>query len=119
MNRMLSRLPYTVRTKEQHFEHLHSGSTRTNYKSYYNNKNLYDGELPVTPMTMRLNNSHLADRLYQWVLPRMKYPIELKQHEILSTVNPKNGKNIYDVRFRNANGEQYFGVVESLLWLSL
>lgn len=115
MNRMLQRLPFTVRTKEDKFEHKHSGSTRANYKLYYTNKNLYDGDLPVTPLTTKLNNTQLANRLQNWVKPKMKYPIELINKEIYATYQPQSSKWIYDLRFSNSKGETYYAVVESLL----
>jgi len=115
MNRMLKELPYTMRTKEYNFEHLHSGSTRTTYKGYYKNKNLYDGELPVTPLTNVLNDTALADRLYSWALPKMKYPIKLLKDKIFYTHNLQTERTIYDVRFKNENGEDFYAIVESLL----
>lgn len=115
MNRMLKHLPLTVRTKEDRFEHLHSGSTRTNYKLYYKNKNLYDGDLPITPLTTKLNNTELANRLYNWVKPMMKYPIELQNDEVFATYNSQAAKWTYDLRFSNSKGEKYYAVVGSLL----
>ena len=116
MNRMLKHLPFTVRTKEDHFEHLHSGSTRKNYKGYYTHKNLYDGELPVTPLTSKLLDSDLEQRLYRWATPKMKYPIALKNEGIYLTHNKQASTNLYDIRFKNEKGEDYFAVVESLIW---
>ena len=115
MNRMQKQVPFTVRTKEDNFEHLHSGSSRSTYKFYYKNKNLYDGELPVTPLTNKVADPAMTNRLFDWVLPKMKYPITLTKHNIFLTHSPQSGKSIYDVRYINAKGEEYYAVVESLL----
>ena len=115
MNRMLKHIPLTVRTKEDNFEHLHSGSTRSTYKFYYKNKNLYDGELPVTPLTNKVSDLTMANRLYQWAIPKMEYPVSLKNHVVFATHNPQTGKNIYDIRYKDDKGDDYYAVVESLL----
>lgn len=115
MNRMLKKLPYTVRTKEINFEHQHSGSTRTTYKGYYKNKNLYDGQLPVTPLTTEVKDKMLSQRLAEWAKPKMRYPIALTLDRVLQTHNPDTGRLLYDIRLKNSNGEEYFAVVDSLL----
>ncbi|XP_067950760.1 uncharacterized protein [Watersipora subatra] len=115
MNRMLKRLQLTVRTEEDNFEHLHTGSSRSTYKLYYKNKNLYDGDLPITPLTKKLTDEAMAKRLYDWVRPQMKYPISLTDGLIYFTHNPQTDTNMYDVRFQNGKGEEYYAIVESLL----
>lgn len=115
MNRMLKHIPLTVRTKEDNFEHLHSGSSRSTYKFYYKNKNLYDGDLPVTPLTSKLEDPAMAKRLYTWARPKMG-PSTLTDHAIYATHNAQNNRNIYDIRYRDSKGEHYYAVVESLLW---
>jgi len=104
-----------MRTKEYNLERSYSGSTRTTYERYYENKNLYDGELPVTPLTNVLSDTALADRLYSWALPKMKYPIKLLKDKIFYTHNLQTEGTIYDVRYKNEKGEDFYAIVESLL----
>lgn len=88
------------------------------FRTYYADKNMYDGPLPITPLTRPVTDRMLISSLYSYATKNLKHGRQLRLIEAFETAsitasNTNNGV-IYDLRFINSHGEQYYALIHAL-----
>jgi len=89
--------------------------TEKNAKEYYASRNLYDRQLPVTPVTKLVTDSDLKQSLYNYAVKRMKYSsVNLLLKEAYVTTLPQTSGVLYDLKFSNDINEEYYALIQSV-----
>lgn len=85
------------------------------FREYYASRNLYDRQLPVTPVTKLVTDSDLKQSLYNYAVKRMKYSsVNLLLKEAYVTTLPQTSGVLYDLKFSNDINEEYYALIQSV-----